>query len=151
MPYNKSDVFTIYRYIAPDGRSYIGKTGLQQGARAQQGAGYRSSSRFWNAIQQYGWETFKYQVLAVVPKNLPNAEKRACLLESRYIKEYRTLSPLFGFNMRPKDAPKNYEKLSEVRKNVRPMSKDGVTKQIAESEYARYLADGWKPGYNRTS
>jgi hypothetical protein len=145
-------MFTIYRYIAPDGRSYIGKTGLQQGARAQHnGVGYRTSSRFWNAIQEYGWESFTYQVLAVVSKSLPDAERRACLLESKFIKEYRTVSPRFGFNMRPKDGPKNYEKLSETRKNMRPMSKDGITRQIPETDYARYLADGWKPGYNRTS
>lgn len=152
MPYLKSPMFTVYRYIAPDGRSYIGKTGLQQGARAQHnGAGYKSCPRFWAAIQKHGWEKFTYQVLAEIPKTTPDAEKKACELESRFIKEFRTTNSLFGFNERMIDVPKNYSKLAAARRCMRPMYKEGIVRQIPKTDYARYLADGWKPGYNRTS
>lgn len=152
MPYRKSSVYTIYMYVALDGRGYIGKTGLQRKARAQaNGAGYKHCSQFWNAIKRYGWNTFRYQVLATVSKDEPDAEQKACDLESSFIQKYQTNNIRFGFNTYTKDKPRSYKKLSEVRRNRRPMHKDGVTRQIPQADYNRYLEDGWVPGYNRSS
>lgn len=152
MPYSKGACYTIYAYSAPDGRMYIGKTGLQQGARAgANGAGYKHCKRFWSAIQHYGWEAFHYQVLATVCKGDDNAAQKACDLEANYIKQYQTTDIRFGFNMCATDSPKSYRKLAEVRKNRRIVNKDGIIRQVADTEFARYLANGWKPGYNRIS
>lgn len=152
MPYLKSNCWTIYAYAAPDGRLYIGKTGLQQGNRAgNQGAGYKHCSRFWNAIKRYGWDAFTYQILATVSKEEPDAAQKACDLESQFIRQYKTTNIRFGFNTFVKDTPRSYEKLSQVRKNRRVINKDGIIKQVPDSELERYLQAGWKTGYNRTS
>lgn len=152
MAYKKGSCYTIYAYIAPDGRMYIGKTGSQQGERAgKNGAGYKHCSRFWNAILRYGWDRFEYRVLATVPKTELDAAQKACDLEMEFICRYRTTNIRFGFNTFAKDKPRSYDRLSTVRKNCRIMNKDGVVKQVPGSEFDNYLAKGWKPGYNRIS
>ena len=150
MPYTKNSFYTVYMYIAPDGRKYIGKTEHQQGARAGfEGAGYKHCSRFWNAIQRLGWDSFSYKVLATISKSQPDAAQKACDLESHYIRYYRTTNILFGFNTQTTDKPRSYAKLSEVRKNRRIINKDGIVRQVPNSEFDRYLQKGWNPGYNR--
>ena len=152
MPYTKNDYYTIYAYIAPDGRRYIGKTGSQQNERAGHGGrGYKHCGCFWKAIKTYGWDSFTYEALAIVPKAIPGADKKACELEAFYISQFRTTNIRFGFNRFKKDSPRSYEKLSEVRKNCRIINKDGITKQVLSTEYDRYIKNGWTPGYNRTS
>lgn len=148
MAYNKSSNYTIYAYIAPDGRRYIGKTGAQQHARAGSGgAGYKHCGRFWKAITRYGWESFKYEILAVIPKSIQNAAEIACKKESEYIQRYQTTNILYGFNRNKVDTPRTYEKLSQARKNRRVVNKDGVVRHIPGNEFDVYIANGWNPGY----
>lgn len=149
MPYLKNSFYTIYMYIAPDGRKYIGKTRLQQGARAgAQGAGYKSCSRFWKAIREFGWDSFEYRVLATVPLSEP---KTACEIESDFIQKYCTTDPLFGFNVLRSDVPRQYEKLAESRRHRRIMHKGSVVRQIPAESVSEFLESGWKLGYSRTS
>lgn len=150
MPYIASDVYTIYRYIAPDGKCYVGKTGIQQGDRAGPGgSGYKHCKRFWAAITEYGWEAFRYEILAVVEKDEEDSAQKACDLEKKYITQFQTTNPEYGFNTLSGDTPRTYERLAEARKNRRVINKDGVIKQVPGSEFESYISLGWKPGYNR--
>lgn len=152
MPYLKSPVYTVYMYIAPDGRRYIGKTGLQRGARAQnQGAGYKHCRKFWNAIQRYGWNTFVYRVLATIPKSEPNAAQKACDLETEFIQKYQTTNTRFGFNTYTTDKPRSYARLAEIHRNRRVVNKDGIIKKVPGTEFEGYIRKGWKPGYKCSS
>ena len=149
MPYLKNSYYTIYMYTAPDGRRYIGKTRLQQGARAgANGAGYKSCRRFWKAIQEFGWNSFEYRVLATIPLSDPAS---ACRVESEFIQKYHTTNLVYGFNVMRSDAPRKYEKLAASRRNRRIMHKDGVVRQVPASEVSRFTQAGWLPGYSRAS
>lgn len=152
MPYTKSEYYTIYAYIAPDGRRYIGKTGSQKNERAGHGgANYKHCGCFWKAIIRYGWDAFEYEVLATIPKSDDNANQKACELESRYIMQYQTTNIRFGFNRFKKDSPRSYDKLAKARRNRRIVNKDGIIKQISQSEFESYLKKGWNPGYKGAS
>lgn len=152
MPYIKSGCYTIYAYVAPDGRRYIGKTGSQQAERAGNGgAGYKHCGCFWKAINRFGWESFKYEILETISKDEPDAAQKACDLEARYIMQYQTTNIRFGFNRFKKDSPRNYEKLAEARRHRRVVNKDGVIKHIPQSELDGYIKNGWNPGYKSTS
>lgn len=152
MAYLKGDCYTIYAYIAPDGRRYIGKTGSQQSERAGScGAGYKHCGCFWKAIMRFGWDSFRYEVLATVPKTESNADQLACDLEAKYIREYQTTNISFGFNRFKKDSPRGYEKLSAARKNRRVVNKDGIIKHIPENQFETYIQKGWSPGYKPTT
>lgn len=149
MPYLKNPFYTIYMYTAPDGRRYVGKTRLQQGARAgANGAGYKSCRRFWKAIQEFGWDSFEYQVLATIPLSDPES---ACRVESEFIQKYHTTNPAFGFNVFRSDAPRQYEKLAESRRHRRIVHKGSVVRQIPAESVPEFLESGWELGYSRAS
>lgn len=150
--YQERQEYTIYSYIAPDGRRYIGKTGLAQHAREQlNGRGYAHCGRFWSAIKRHGWEAFRYEVLEVIPKSTPNAAQLACEREAYYINKFKTTNIRFGFNVQKSDKPRNYTKLSIVRQSMRPIHKGMRNKQVHVDDYDTYLKNGWEPGYYRVS
>lgn len=152
MPYRKSDYYTIYLYRAPDGRVYIGKTSLPRGYRAGAGGiGYRHCSRFWKAIEQYGWEAFEYEVLATVRKSEVNAEKRACELETAFIQKYQSHNAEYGFNRQLTDKPRSYEAVARLHQGRRIVNKDGIVRQVLREEFDSYIQQGWSPGYKKAS
>lgn len=84
----------IYRYISPSGKNYVGKTIYDQKTRAgKEGSGYKGCTAFYNAIQKYGWENFKYEVIEECPDEL--LQER----EAYYIKLYNSQIPN-GYNVR---------------------------------------------------
>jgi len=51
--------YTIYIHKNKiNGKVYIGQTGQDPKKRWDNGNGYKTCSRFWNAIQKYGWDNF---------------------------------------------------------------------------------------------
>lgn len=86
--------YLVYRHIAPNGKSYIGITKQNADRRFQNGYGYKSQIVFWRAIQKYGWDSFKHEILE---ENL--TEKQAGIKEDYYIKKiYKSFSPN-GYNV----------------------------------------------------
>lgn len=56
----------IYRHIAPDGRSYIGRTSRRYYDRVTHSPciSYEGSPKFSKAIEEFGWENFTHEILA---------------------------------------------------------------------------------------
>lgn len=87
-------MYQIYRYTAPDGRVYIGCTVRSLRKRSgEYGEGYKDATNFWQAIQEFGWDSFQVDVLATTE----DAEE-ATRLEDYYIQKYRSLDIRYGFN-----------------------------------------------------
>lgn len=87
-------MYQIYRYTAPDGRVYIGCTVRTLEKRAgEHGERYKDASRFWEAIQEFGWESFKVDVLATTEDAV-----EATSLEDFYIQAHKSLDIRYGFN-----------------------------------------------------
>lgn len=55
--------YCVYRHIAPNGKMYVGITCQQPKNRWKNGNGYQNQPYFFNAIQKYGWDNFKHEVL----------------------------------------------------------------------------------------
>ena len=77
--------WTVYRHITPNGKSYIGITSKKPEDRWLNGRGYELQQLFRNAIEKYGWENIKHEILDT---NL--TEDEAKRLEKEYIEKYRT-------------------------------------------------------------
>lgn len=91
---DKRRTYVVYRHIAPNGKSYIGITKQNAERRFQNGNGYKTQEVFWRAIQKYGWNNFRHEILE---ENL--TEKEAGNKEDYYIKKvYKTLVP-YGYNV----------------------------------------------------
>lgn len=86
--------FSLYMHTAPNGKVYIGITGRKPEARwGEGGCGYKSNVLFWRAIQKYGWENIKHEVLC---SGLSREE--ASSREVEYIERYNSNNPSYGYN-----------------------------------------------------
>lgn len=76
-----------------DGRKYIGITGQKSKYRWRNGLGYKENDYFYRAINKYGWDNFKHEILF---ENL--SREQACNKEKALIKLFQTYDAVYGFN-----------------------------------------------------
>ena len=87
--------YSVYMHTTPSGKVYIGITGRPPEERWQKGAAYKNQNRhFSNAIEKYGWDNIKHEVLF---SGISKAE--ACALEIKLIEQYKATDPNFGYNI----------------------------------------------------
>ena len=55
--------FCVYKHESPSGKVYIGVTSVVPERRWNSGYGYSAQVYFWRAIQKYGWNNFKHEIL----------------------------------------------------------------------------------------
>lgn len=85
---------TVYKLTNSEtGKCYIGATSQKLSSRFKQGKGYKKCSRMWDAIQQYGWETFSDEILAICN---PQAAE---IVEKYFIAKYKSNEPQYGYNL----------------------------------------------------
>ena len=87
------NTYCVYKHTSPSGKVYIGITKKKPSYRWVNGLGYKSSPHFWSAIQKYGWENFKHEVLFT---GLSCDE--ACAMEQKLIAQYKATDRLYGYN-----------------------------------------------------
>lgn len=76
-------------------KKYVGITSKSPERRwGKCGSGYKKNVHFWNAIQKYGWENFKHEIIF---KN--ETHEYACKIEKCLVKHYKTNNPLYGYNL----------------------------------------------------
>ena len=86
--------YTVYKHTSPSGKVYIGITCQNPTKRwGHDGAGYKHSSHFTAAIQKYGWEAFKHDILA---EGL--TKEAAEQIEVDLIEAHHSTDPRFGYN-----------------------------------------------------
>ena len=88
--------WTVYEHITPSGKRYIGITSDKPEHRWKNGRGYRENTPFGKAIEKYGWDNIKHEILDT---NIDEFEAKC--LEEYYIFSYRTyvgFSDCNGYN-----------------------------------------------------
>lgn len=55
--------YIVYKHTSPSNKCYIGITRLKPNKRWKNGNGYITQQYFYRAIQKYGWENFKHEIL----------------------------------------------------------------------------------------
>lgn len=111
-------LYTIYKHTFPNNKVYIGITSQSVKKRWMNGKGYLDQDYMWKAIQKYGWENIKHEILY---ENLSLEE--ANLLEKKLITEvYKSNIREFGYNIDQggtsgqKTSEETRKKLSEINK-----------------------------------
>lgn len=115
--------YLVYCHITPSGKRYIGITRQIPQKRWNNGKGYYYNVHFNRAIQKYGWNNIRHEVIV---ENL--TEEEACECEKKYIAKYNTTDPAHGYNLTSggeigyqlTDACKN-----KLRKTHKALNKDG--------------------------
>lgn len=87
-------MYSVYRHVAPNGKVYIGMTKQSPKQRWQNGAGYRTQTRFYRAIQKYGWDSFSHEIL-FDGLTFEEAEEK----EKELILQYQSFDKRFGYNI----------------------------------------------------
>lgn len=87
-------VWSVYKHTSPSGKVYIGiAKNIKQRWRSG-GNGYRGCTRIWCAIQKYGWDNFKHEIIV---ENL--TQKEASETEIALIKKHNATDPAYGYNL----------------------------------------------------
>lgn len=143
-------IYYVYRHINKvNGKQYIGITKQWPSCRwGNNGCNYQESTRFWNAIQKYGWDNFEHEILF---SGLLKAE--ACKIEKELISMYRTQDREFGYNiLEGGDAPILTEEVKSKIANALKGNKNGLghpcsdekRKKISDAQKGRKLTEEHK-------
>lgn len=88
--------FIVYKHTnMTNGKVYIGITGKSPQQRwGKDGKGYMQNTYFWHAIQKYGWDNFKHEIL------FDGLTKEQALdMEAKTIAEYHANDSDYGYNL----------------------------------------------------
>ena len=92
---NEEKLYCVYKHTSPNGKVYIGITHRKPESRwGRDGCGYKNNQYFWRAIQKYGWNNFKHEILY---KDLNKND--ACQKEKELISIYDSTNPERGYNI----------------------------------------------------
>lgn len=131
-----TNTYLIYKFTSPSGKSYIGQT-LNLSRRISQHKHTSSlCSVFHNAIDKYGFDNFKLEILA---EHLTLDE--ANFQEEKLIRDLNTLVPN-GYNV--KLGGNNYEVLDETRRKLSNASKGKPKSDHHKQKLS--IAKSGKPG-----
>lgn len=123
--------YTVYMHTFPNGKRYIGITCQEVHKRWKNGYGYKHNSFLKNAIQKYGWENAKHEILY---ENLTKEEAEQKEIE--LIALYKSNQREYGYNIENggnhngKHSEETKRKISESNKGkiMPPMSKEAKEK-----------------------
>lgn len=87
-------MYTVYKHTCPNGKCYIGITSKEPTKRWQNGTGYHHNEYWKSAIQKYGWENIKHEVLF---DGLTKEQAEAKEIE--LIAECKSNQREYGYNM----------------------------------------------------
>ena len=109
--------YTVYRLTDPEGKVYIGCTGTRVKKRWQRGEGYKDTYFFNAAIQRYGWENIRKDILCE-KLTKEGGEK----LEEWFVNYYDSMNPDKGYNRmtggKRKGAKFSAESIEQNRQSV---------------------------------
>lgn len=135
-------MYQVYKHEAPNGKVYIGITKDIKN-RWSKGRGYRGNRYFWRAIQKYGWDNFKHEILF---ENITQEE--ACEKEIELIAYYNSTNPEYGYNIcngGEINSGFTFNHTEEAKRKISEANKGKIIseeqrKQISESEKGKVVS-----------
>ena len=116
-------MYCVYIHTTPCGKVYIGITGQDVSSRWRNGHGYKKNSYFWKAIEKYGWQNIKHEILF---DNITKEEAEAKEIE--LIKQYGSTDYLKGYNI--DNGGNSIGKRSEATKKKISMKNSGKIRTL---------------------
>lgn len=108
--------YIVYKHTTPSGKVYIGITYQKINKRWKNGLGYEGCTAFYRAIQKYGWQNIKHEILAAGLN-----KEEACEMEKALIAEYKSYDPEYGYNLTM--GGEHYEVTDEWRRKLSESNK----------------------------
>jgi group I intron endonuclease len=141
--------YTVYMHLnKANDKKYIGITSKEPYKRFQNGKGYRNNGYFNNAIEKYGWENMRHEILE---QNLEKEE--AELKEKEYILKFQSNKRKFGYNITSggevigKHSEESKRKMSEKLKGKKSRlgakHTNETKRKMSQSKKGRVMKKGW--------
>ena len=107
--------YVLYKHTAPSGKSYIGITcQLPEKRFGVDGVNYKRSKFFWAAIQKYGWQNIRHEIILY-----DLSENEAKAKEKEYIRLYKSNIREFGYNLTAGgDGIESYKHTDETKRTI---------------------------------
>lgn len=86
--------YIVYMHTSPSGKVYVGITQQTAQQRWRGGKGYKTNQAFYNAIQKYGWENIKHEIIVE-----DVSKEEATKLEQELIEKYHATDKRYGYNI----------------------------------------------------
>lgn len=146
-------MYTVYRRITPDGRSYIGCTSKSLEERAgRQGTGYHQNKVFFAAIQEFGWASIRTEIILQTEDLLEAREA-----ETDAIEAYQSKDPEHGYNSVDSGFSMDPERITHLRKIGKSRWERSKTEIIQKRrrsvtpEYRKSISDSIKKKWDDPS
>lgn len=85
--------YCVYLHICPNQKKYVGITSQNPCRRWANGDGYKGNKHFYSAIQKYGWDNIKHEIVCA-----GLTKEDACAKEVELVAYYKSNTPDFGYN-----------------------------------------------------
>lgn len=137
------NLFCVYKHTTPNGKVYIGITNQNPERRWRgNGSGYKENAHFWNAIQKYGWENIKHEIISQWL-----SKDAACKMEIELIKEHKSHDMKFGYNQSLGGEHGNHgeatkQKLSESLRSL--WENDDYRRAMVAAHIGKPAKSGWR-------
>ncbi|MBQ1569735.1 MAG: GIY-YIG nuclease family protein [Clostridiales bacterium] len=124
--------YCVYMHTFPNGKRYIGQTKQKPEKRFGNGNNYKGCKYIYSAIQKYGWDNVKHEILV---SGL--SQKDADYYEKYYIALYKSNDRRYGYNLRTGGAS-GYQYTDDVKKLI--SEKQMGRKQSEQTRIKRSIA-----------
>lgn len=104
--------YCVYMHTFPNGKVYIGQTRRKPKYRFNNGEGYKGCKYVYSAIQKYGWDNIKHEILM---DSLTRDE--ADYWEDCFITLYQSTNKTHGYNLRS-GGTSGYEYTEDVKMRI---------------------------------
>ncbi len=126
--------YTVYMHINKiNGKRYIGQTCQIPEKRWDNGRGYETSTRFFNAILKYGWNNFEHIILK---ENL--SQNDANELEIKLIKQYHTQDEKYGYNIT--SGGQNFSHSEETKRKIGLSNSKALKGKTHSTEWSKKMS-----------
>lgn len=139
----KKYLYCVYKHThKTNNKIYVGITSQKINKRWDNGKGYKKCTRFFNAIQKYGWDNFEHKILI---HGL--TKEQADRWEKKLIKEWNLMNPDFGYNLKEGGSngifsEESRKKMSDSKKGKQPYVITKETREkMSKSHLGKHLSD----------
>ena len=127
--------YTVYMHKNKINKKiYIGQTSQDPKKRWDNGHGYETSPRFFNAILKYGWDNFEH---IIIEKNL--SQEEANQLEIKLIKQYKTQNDEYGYNIT--SGGQNFFHSEETKRKIGIANSKALKGKTHSSEWSKKMSE----------
>lgn len=120
---------TIYRYICPEGKSYIGQTNNEDRRKNQhKNTTSKLNTKFGNAIREYGFDNLIYEVLEICGKDIADSR------EEYYVNQYDSFENGYNGTVNGQYIENNFENYKWANMKYKQIRINEETREVlAES------------------